>query len=91
MRIVFDGHIDTLSSHGWTHCATETYNRDLQQSKVQGGLCHMLKLHGWLSLPTMWVILFMHPLASVPLERSQRWNTWTASTLVTIADTQGRI
>ena len=51
----------------------------------------MLKLDRWLSLPTMWVILFMHPLASVPLERSQRWNTWTASALVTIADTQGRI
>ena len=27
MCIVFDGHIDTLSSHGWTHCAMETYNR----------------------------------------------------------------
>ena len=27
MCIVFDGHIDTLSSHEWTHCATETYNR----------------------------------------------------------------
>ena len=27
MCIVFDGHTDTLSAHGWTHCATETYNR----------------------------------------------------------------
>ena len=59
--------------------------------EISGGLCHNAKSQR-VAIATKHVGYLIHaPLASVPLDRSQRWNTWSARTLVTISDTQGRI